>query len=535
MANLLSEPRHKMYPTDHPDFRPWPALWALVLGFFMILVDTTIVSVATPAIMTGLDSDVNAVIWVTSAYLLAYAVPLLITGRLGDRFGPKNIYLIGLVVFTLTSLWCGLTGSIEMLIVARVCQGLGAALMTPQTMAVITRIFPAAQRGRAMSLWGAVAGVATLVGPVLGGVLVDGPGWQWIFFINVPVGVFGFVIAVRLVPSLPTTRHRFDLLGVALSAVGLFCLVFGIQEGRTYHWGRIVGPLHVWMLVAVGLLALVAFVIWQAKNSGEPLVPLSLFADRNFSLANLAITAVGFTITSFGFPLMLYAQAVRGMTPTRAALLFVPMAVISGALAPFVGRLTDRMHPRWLAGFGLLCLSVSLFWLSAEMRPDVAIWRLLLPIALLGVANGFMWAPLGTTATRNLPYQRAGAGAGVYNTTRQIGSVLGSASIAALIDGRLAANLPTTAGGGSASEVGVGRLPAALHAGFSLSMAQAMLLPAVVVVLGFVAVLFFEVPRHLRRTPEPAGRHSDRTGDRNSDRRSDRSATAAAEPVAAGH
>ena len=491
-------------PTE-PDLRPWPALWALVIGFFMILIDTTIVSVATPAIMGGLHTDVNNVIWVTSAYLLAYAVPLLITGRLGDRFGPKTIYLAGLVVFTLASLWCGLTGTIETLILARVCQGLGASMMTPQTMAVITRIFPAESRGRAMSLWGAVAGFATLVGPVAGGLLVGGPGWEWIFFINVPVGVVAFVLAVRLVPRLPTSVHKFDLVGVALSAVGLFCLVFGIQEGQQFHWGTIVGPLHVWMLIAFGLLALGAFVLWQRVNRGEPLVPLSLFVDRNFSLANLAITTVGFTVTAFGFPLMLYAQAVLGMSPTRAALLFVPMAVISGALSPWVGKLTDRMHPRWLAGFGLLCLSVSLIWLSTQMTPDAPLWRLLLPIALLGVANGFMWAPLGTSATRNLPRERAGAGAGVYNTTRQVGAVLGSAGVAALIDSRLAAQLPAGSSSGSAG-IGIGQLPVFLRDGFSTAMAQAMLLPALVVVIGFVAVLFFQLPRHLRREPERLGR-----------------------------
>src|SRR3954452_12249577 len=183
---------------------PWPALFALCIGFFMILVDTTIVSVATPALIEDMHADVNDVVWVSSAYLLAYAVPVLITGRLGDRFGPKNLYMIGLTVFTFASLWCGLTGSIAMLIIARVFQGLGAAMLTPQTMAVITRIFPADKRGQAMALWGATAGVATLVGPILGGILVDALGWEWIFFINIPVGLVGFVLAVRLVPSLPT-------------------------------------------------------------------------------------------------------------------------------------------------------------------------------------------------------------------------------------------------------------------------------------------------------------------------------------------
>lgn len=183
---------------DAEGFSPWPALIALCVGFFMILVDSTIVSVATPDIISSLHSDINDVVWVTSAYLLAYAVPLLITGRLGDRYGPKNVYLVGLAIFTLASLWCGLTGSIGTLIVARVFQGLGAALLAPQTMSVITRIFPAERRGQAMGFWGAVAGVATLAGPILGGVLVDQLSWEWIFFINVPVGVIGFGLAMWL-------------------------------------------------------------------------------------------------------------------------------------------------------------------------------------------------------------------------------------------------------------------------------------------------------------------------------------------------
>src|SRR6476661_3665694 len=239
----------------------WPALFALCIGFFMILVDTTIVSVATPAIIEDLRAGVNDVVWVTSAYLLAYAVPVLITGRLGDRFGPKRLYLIGLTVFTLASLWCGLTGTITALIIARVVQGLGASMITPQTMAIITRIFPAARRGAAMALWGATAGVATLVGPILGGVLVDALGWEWIFFINVPVGLVGFARAWRLVPRLPTHTHSFDWLGVALSGVGMFFLVFGIQQGHKYHW-------NAWVMTSIigGLVVFGIFVYWQWAN-----------------------------------------------------------------------------------------------------------------------------------------------------------------------------------------------------------------------------------------------------------------------------
>jgi EmrB/QacA subfamily drug resistance transporter len=481
------------------EIRPWPALWSLVIGFFMILIDTTIVSVANPKIQVGLKTDINSVIWVTSAYLLAYAVPLLVTGRLGDRFGPKNIYLSGLVLFTLASAVCGFSGSIEMLIVARVFQGLGAALMTPQTMAVITRVFPPDKRGPAMGLWGAVAGVATLVGPILGGVLVDGLGWQWIFFVNLPVGVVAFILAVRLVPKLETHPHRFDILGVVLSAVGLFLVVFGIQEGESYNWGVISGPITVWGLIIAGIVVLAAFVAWQALNKkGEPLLPLGLFKDRNFSVANGAIATVGAAVLGMSLPLVYFFQIVLGFTPTQSALMLVPMALVTIALSPFTGRLVDRINPRWIAFFGLLCLGGGLLWYSSWLDADVNLWgRLLLPSALLGIANACIWSPISVTATRNLPPMLAGAGSGVYNTTRQIGSVLGSASIAALIEARLTADLPAGVGekiaDGSGS--GNGALPAALHAGFTSAMSEALLLPAFIAFAGAIVVLFFAKPK----------------------------------------
>lgn len=467
------------------EIKPWPALWALCLGFFMILVDTTIVAVAQPAILEGLQTDINNVIWVTSAYLLAYAVPLLVTGRLGDRFGPRNLYIAGLVVFTLASAWCGLSGSIEMLIAARAVQGVGAAMITPQTMAVITRVFPADKRGTAMGAWGAVAGVATLVGPILGGVLVDSLGWEWIFFINLPVGVVAIALALKFVPALPTHEHKFDLLGVVLSGIGLFCIVFGIQEGQKYDWdGRI------WTLIIAGLIVFAAFVYWQAKNRNEPLVPLALFRDRNFSLSNIGIAAMGFAMAGMMLPIMFYAQSVTGLSPTRSALLFVPMALLTGALAPNVGKLVDRVHPRYIAGTGLLLLAVALLAFAAVMTPTTAIWKLLLPVALMGIANAMIWSPLAATATRNLPMSQAGAGAGIYNTTRMIGSVLGSAGIGALIQSRLAAEIP----GASGSNEFSGRVPEMLRDGFTTAMAQSLILPTIVLLIGVVAVSFYARP-----------------------------------------
>src|SRR6476659_7876062 len=257
---------------------PWNALWAMLVGFFMILVDATIVAVANPSIMAELGADYDTVIWVTSAYLLAYAVPLLLAGR----FGPKNLYVVGLTVFTAASLWCGLAGSIETLIAARVVQGIGAALLTPQTLSTITRIFPPERRGVAMSLWGATAGVATLVGPLAGGVLVDRLGWQWIFFVNVPIGIIGLGLAVLLIPVLPTQKHRFDILGVLLSGVGMLLIVFALQEGQSHQWAP-----WIWGTIAGGLGFMAGFVYWQSVNAHEPLIPLRIFRDRDFSLSNV--------------------------------------------------------------------------------------------------------------------------------------------------------------------------------------------------------------------------------------------------------
>jgi EmrB/QacA subfamily drug resistance transporter len=470
---------------DRATANPWHALWAMLVGFFMILVDATIVSVANPSIMDGLGASYDAVIWVTSAYLLAYAVPLLVAGRLGDRFGPKNLYLIGLTVFTIASLWCGLADSIGMLIVARVVQGFGAALLTPQTLSTITRIFPADRRGVAMSLWGATAGVATLVGPLAGGLLVDGLGWQWIFFVNVPVGIIGVALAVRLIPVLDTHKQQFDLLGMALSGVGMFMIVFALQEGQSHDWAP-----WVWGMMAGGIGFMAAFLCWQYINPNDPLVPLHIFGDRDFSLSNIGVATIGFVVTAMMVPVMFYAQAVCGLSPTRSALLVAPMAIATGVLAPFVGRIVDRSHPRPVIGFGFSLVAISITWLSIEMAPDTPIWRLVAPLTVTGVGMAFIWSPLAATATRNLPPHLAGAGSGVYNTTRQIGSVLGSAGLAAFMTWRISDQLP---GAGQSQDGGsaAAQLPAFLQEPFSAAMSQTLLLPAFFALFGVVAALFF--------------------------------------------
>ncbi len=463
---------------------PWYALWALLVGFFMILLDATIVAVANPSIMDALDVDYDSVIWVTSAYLLAYAVPLLLAGRLGDRFGPRNLYLVGLAVFSAASLWCGLAGSIETLVAARAVQGIGAALLTPQTLSTITRIFPAARRGVALSVWGATAGVATLVGPLAGGVLLDGLGWQWIFIVNVPIGVVGLVLAYVFVPVLPTEKHGFDVLGVVLSGAGMFMIVFALQEGQSHDW-----TLWIWGMLLAGVAAMTAFVFWQAVNPHEPLIPLKIFRDNDFSMSNVGIAVIGLAVTAMIVPVMFYAQAVCGLSPTRSALLTAPMAVATGVLAPVVGKLVDRGHPRPIVGFGFSAVAIALTWLSIEMTPTTPIWRLLLPFVLMGIGMAFIWSPLAATATRNLPPQLAGAGSGVYNTTRQVGGVLGSAGMAALMTSQISLALPPELDPG-VGQGAVTRLPSFLHEPFSAALAQSLLLPAFVALFGVIAALF---------------------------------------------
>jgi EmrB/QacA subfamily drug resistance transporter len=459
----------------------WRALWVMIIGFFMILVDSTIVAVANPAIMAAFGvGDYDDIVWVTSAYLLAFAVPLLLTGRLGDRFGPKNLYLAGLAVFTAASLWCGLSSTLGMLIAARVLQGLGAALLTPQTLSMITRIFPAQRRGVALSVWGTTAGLATLVGPLAGGLIVDTLGWSWIFIINVPVGVLGLALAARFVPALPTRPHRLDLPGVALSGTGLFLIVFGLQEGQAGAWRP-----WIWVAITVGVGLLAGFVYWQSVNRLEPLIPLGIFTDRNFGLANAGVAVIGFAVTGMVLPLMFYAQGVLGFSPGRAALLMAPMAVASMVLAPFVGRLVDSVHPRPIVGSGFAVLSVSLLWLSMEMTTGTPMWRLQAPMAAMGIGMAFIWSPLSATATRNLPPLLAGAGSGVYNTTRQVGSVLGSAGMAALMSARVSAELPGAAGGSDVSQ-----LPGTLRPSFAAAMSQSMLLPACAALVGVLAAAF---------------------------------------------
>jgi EmrB/QacA subfamily drug resistance transporter len=457
---------------------PWAALSALCIGFFMVLLDQTIVMVAIPAMITGLHASLNAIVWVTSVYLLTYAVPILFASRLGDRFGPKRLFLFGLVVFTVSSLVCGLSGSAGMLISARAVQGLGAAAMTPQTLAFITHLFPGGKRGAAMGLWGGVAGLATITGPLLGGLLVDTLGWEWIFFINVPIGVVGLVLAAVLVPDWqPRHSHTFDVPGILLSAAGLFCLVFGIQNGQHYHWSTVAGFVTIPMVIAAGFVLLAAFLVWQHVNSREPLLPLRIFRGRNFSAGNVANVTLGFALGGMFIPAIIYLQSVLGMSPLESGVLTAPMSLASGLIAPFVGRASDRANPKYLAMIGLLAIAAGLGIFALQAQPGSAPWSLVGGLVVTGVGMGFVFSPLTNLVTRDVEPRLMGAASGIFNTSRQLGAVFGSASVGVLLQSRIAA-----AHGEPFRE------------GFTQAATATLVLPVVVLVLGGLTCLLLRRP-----------------------------------------
>jgi EmrB/QacA subfamily drug resistance transporter len=511
---------------------PWGALTALCIGFFMILLDATIVSIAIPAMLRGLNASLNSVVWVTSVYLLTYAVPMLFTSRLGDRFGPKRVFLAGLVLFTLASLWCGLAGDVSTLIAARGVQGIGAALMTPQTLAFISFLFPPARRGVAMGVWGGIAGLATVTGPLLGGLLVDNFGWQWIFFVNVPVGVVAVVMTMALVPDWqPKTAHAFDVLGILLSGAGLLLLVFGLQNGQQYNWGEVLDGITVFELIAAGLVLLVAFAVWQRFNRREPLIPLRIFGNRNFSTGTLASVTVGFTMTGMFFPIVIYFQTVLGLTPLQAGLLTAPMSLLSGVVAPFSGRLADKVNAKYLLTFGLVALAAGLAWISLQAAPTTPPLAMIPALLLCGLGIGFIFSPMSTVTMGAVPRELTGSASGIYNTARQVGGVLGSAAVGVLLQARITASLAASTaglpeqvragiasdtnleGGGAPPDLGSvpdgvrQQITDAIHSGLTTAAGQTLWLPAGVLLLGALAALAMRTGRRspvTTPTPEPA-------------------------------
>jgi EmrB/QacA subfamily drug resistance transporter len=416
-------------------------LLVTVLGFFMIMLDTTIVYVATPSILSNLHASLDQILWVFNGYLLTYAVLLITAGRLGDLVGPRQVFAAGLVVFTAASVLCGLSADANQLIAARVLQGIGGALLAPQTLTILMAIFPPDRRGAAFGINGAIIGVATVAGPTLGGLIVTNWDWRWIFYLNVPIGLIALIGTFLVIPDIRHgQQHRFDVIGVLLSSVALLAIVFGLIEGERYNWGTIAGWLTIPMVIAAGVLLLAAFLVWE-RFQAEPLVPLSLFRNRNFSLMNWIGTAMAFAMQGIFLPLTIYTQSVLGMTPLVSGLTFAPMSIASGILSPFAGRLADRFGGKYLLMAGLAIFGTGIAIMTAIATVNSTIFTFIPPLFVAGIGMGLIFPPMITLAMRDIKPQMAGAASGVFNTTRQVGMAVGAAVVGAVLQNRLAVSL----------------------------------------------------------------------------------------------
>ena len=421
---------------------PWLVLLVLTTGFFMIMLDTTIVNVAIPAMSAGLNTTLDQILWVLNAYVLVYAVLLITAGRLGDLYGQRTLFAIGLAVFTVASALCGLSQTPNELIAARVLQGVGGALLTPQTLAILTTIFPPERRGAAFGVWGGVAGLATLAGPTLGGALITYIDWRWIFYVNVPVGIAALVATFLIIPDLrPGRQHGWDVVGIILATAGLFAIVFGLIEGQRYDWGQIGSyAITIPEVIGAGIALVVVFLVWE-RYQREPLVPLGLFRERNFAVANWMAAAISFGMLSMFLPFTIYLQSARGFSALVAGLTLAPMSVTSMFTAPFAGRLSDRIGGKYILMTGVLLFTVGMGTIALVAGPDSTWINFLVPAVIAGLGIGMTFAPMTAVAMRNIKPQVAGSASAVLNTIRQMGAVIGSAVVGGLLQNRLAVTL----------------------------------------------------------------------------------------------
>ena len=421
---------------------PWLVLLVLTSGFFMIMLDTTIVNVAIPAMSTGLKTTLDQILWVLNAYVLVYAVLLITAGRLGDLYGQRNLFAIGLFVFTVASALCGLSQSSGQLIAARVLQGVGGALLTPQTLAILTSIFPPERRGAAFGIWGGVAGLATVAGPTVGGAIITYIDWRWIFYINVPIGIAALMATFLVIPDLrPGRRHGWDVVGIIVATAGLFAIVFGLIEGERYSWGEIENfGITIPEVLALGVVLAVVFVIWERFQT-EPLVPLSLFRDRNFAVANWIAAAISFGMLSMFLPFTIYLQSARGFSALVAGLTLAPMSLVSMVTAPIAGRMADRIGGKYILMAGIALFTVGMGSIAFVAGPDSTWINFLAPAIVAGLGIGMTFAPMTTVAMRNIEPRIAGAASGVLNTIRQLGAAVGSAVVGALLQYNLSNTL----------------------------------------------------------------------------------------------
>jgi EmrB/QacA subfamily drug resistance transporter len=464
-----------------PENRKWWTLGAVAFGLFMIMLDNTIVNVALPSIQRDLNIGISELEWVFNGYALTFGVLMLTGGKLADLLGRRRIFIAGLVIFTVASLGCGLASSASFLIAARVVQGVGSALMNPATLSIITATFPPRQRGMAIGIWAGVSAMALAIGPLVGGLITQHWSWNWIFFINVPIGILAIVVARLVIDESRDTsaEQRLDLPGLLTSAIGLFALTYGLIEANTYGWtsARILG------LFAVAVIGLVAFALLELHQRA-PMLDLSLFKNGTFAGANTVMLLVGLAMFGVFFYNSLFIQNIIGYSAVQTGASFLPMTVLIILVAPIAGKYSDRVGSRWLMGAGMLLLSASLLIFS-RLDAGSDFWDILPGLLVGGFGMAIVMTPTTAAAMGSVPVDKAGVGSAVLNSMRQVGGSLGIAVMGAIV---------------AASATGAPGTPQAAE-GFVRGYQHALTVAAAIALLG--AVLSVVTVRKYRHMEQP--------------------------------
>jgi EmrB/QacA subfamily drug resistance transporter len=409
--------------------RKWWTLAAVAFGLFMIMLDNTIVNVALPAIERDLGLGLSQLEWIVTGYALTFAALMLTGGKLADLYGRRLIFVVGLAVFTLASLACGLATSGEFLIGARIFQGVGAALMNPATLSIISATFPPRQRGTAIGIWAGVSALGLAIGPLVGGLLTEHGHWSWIFYVNVPVGILAIVASFLFIDESRDTSEvqRLDLPGLLTSGLGLFALTYGLIEANTYGWtsGRILAAF------AAAAVLLTAFVLLELRRP-VPMLDLSLFRNGNFTGANLVVLLVALAMFGVFFFVSLYMQNILGYSAVEAGAAFLPMTLLIILIAPIAGRTTDRIGSRWLMTAGMVLIGLQLLYFST-LGLDADFWSLLPALLVGGAGMALTMTPSAAAAVRAVSTDKAGVGSAVLNSSRQVGGALGIAVMGAIV------------------------------------------------------------------------------------------------------
>jgi EmrB/QacA subfamily drug resistance transporter len=439
-----SMPRQMATGPASEEHNPWLILIVLCTAIFMLLLDTTIVNVAQVEIKDALGANLTQIQWVLDSYILTYAVLLLSFGRLGDVYGRKKLFMLGMAIFTGASALCAASAwigdqvgvsAVSVLVTARVLQGVGGAFMMPQTLSLLTVSFPPEKRGAALGIWGSVTALGAVLGPIIGGLIVTNYAWEWVFLINLPVGIFAILATRRIIPESadPQASGRLDWGGLFLSGFGIFALVFACIEASKRGWtdSLILG------LLAGSAVLLTVFVLWE-RRVADPMMKLELFRIRNFWVGNVIALTVAFGMLGIFFPMTLFLQEILGFSPIRAGLTMTPMSLTIMIAAPFAGRMTDRIGARWLLVTGLTLMSGGILFIISRISLETTWVRLLPALLVTGAGMGMTFAPMTAAAMKEVPPRIAGSASGILNTTRNVGQVLGIAILGSFLQTRVA-------------------------------------------------------------------------------------------------